>query len=188
MKLAGFSGSSAALPLHTSSFTPHAPRGDSVPALARQLRNYAGPRGAALRRGRHRQAARVAAPAGDDLELVVVLKSFPGEAHLPELDGEGLEVHVTIEADQFCIRGMQIPVLSNLPRRFTFGGYEESTGAGRRIVVYVSTTAEVTCETSFDGTATPIQWDAGEDMSDAVQYIIDVADETDCVRAELSEG
>jgi len=127
-------------------------------------------------------------PAGDELELAVVLKSFPGDKHLPELDGDGLVVHVTIEADQFCMRGSQIPVLSNLPRRFTFGGYEESTGAGRRIVVYVSTTADNTCETSFDGTATPIQWDADEYMSDDAWDIIDAAAKTNNVRAGLLES
>ncbi|EJK44974.1 hypothetical protein THAOC_36443, partial [Thalassiosira oceanica] len=127
-------------------------------------------------------------PAGDELELAVVLKSFPGDKHLPELDGDGLVVHVTIEAEQFCIRGSQIPVLSNLPRRFTFGGYEESTGFGRRLVVYVSTTAEVACETSFDGTATPIQWDADEHMSVEVRDIIDAAAKTNNVRAGLLES
>jgi len=127
-------------------------------------------------------------PAGDELELAVVLKSFPGDKHLPELDGDGLVVHVTIEADQFCMRGSQIPVLSNLPRRFTFGGYEESTGAGRRIVVYVSTTADNTCETSFDGTATPIQWDADEYMSEEVWHIIDAAAKTDNVRTDLLDS
>ncbi|EJK47629.1 hypothetical protein THAOC_33637, partial [Thalassiosira oceanica] len=52
----------------------------------------------------------------------------------------------------------------------------------------VDNSAEDTCETSFDGTATPIQWDAEEDISEEVWHIIDAAVKTGNVRADLLES
>ena len=122
---------------------------------------------------------------GDELVLTVVFRSVPGDEHLPELEGEGVPVHIKIEAGQDCYRGDEIPVLSNLPRRIMLE-LEEETG---RLVIHVSTSEYDLCSTSFDGTSLPIQLDRDEyEYGDEVGEIVDAANETDNVRNELLEN
>ena len=121
----------------------------------------------------------------DVLVFTVVLKSAPGDKHLPELGGEGLEVHVIEEEGQLRYIGTQVPVLSNLPRRFTIQREERG-----RLVVHVSTRADDACGTNYEGTDTPIEWDDDDDddTTEDVRYIIDAAEKTDRERAEMLDS
>ena len=121
----------------------------------------------------------------DVLAFTVVLKSSPGDEHLPELGGEGLEVHVMEEEGLLRYDGTQVPVLSNLPRRLTFQREE-----GGRLVVHVSTRADDACGTNYEGTDTPIEWDDDDDddTTEDVRYIIDAAEKTDRERAEMLDS